>query len=226
MILGFFLIPFLIGFPILIIGILIIIYYFHKRMIEVLVPKATREKIGNEIKKSYEPYHPAINSMKALGKSMLKTSAAVLIILIIVVVIFLVRLVTKNNEGYWMCDSRGVWVKYGNPSYSIPVLPCSYKNPLGKTRDECLSQGGVWAKQGPEPFETCNRKAVDRGNHCRDNDECEGMCQVELTEEEISQGMRGKLNINKNYGQCSVWVVELGCGGIMKQGKAQVICVD
>ena len=86
--------------------------------------------------------------------------------------------------------------------------------------------GGVWKKQGPEPYETCNRKAIDRGNLCRDNGECEGMCQVELTEEEMSQGMRGKTNIKKNYGQCSVWVVELGCNGMMKQGKVSVICID
>jgi hypothetical protein len=89
-----------------------------------------------------------------------------------------------------------------------------------------LAQGGVWRKQGPEPFETCNRKAIDRGNLCRDGSECEGSCQVELTRDQIRQGMQGKIKTNKKYGQCSVWVVELGCQGVMKKGKVEVMCVD
>ncbi|MFA6250464.1 MAG: hypothetical protein WC686_03050 [Candidatus Shapirobacteria bacterium] len=226
MILGFILTPFIIGIPILITGILISVYHFHKRWVEFIVPKNNREKISQEIKKSYLPYHPAVNSMKSVGKDMLKTSAVVFIVLVIIVVTFFTRYAQGGPENYWACDDNGAWIKHGNPAYPSPILPCTYKNPLGKTRDECLLQGGVWAKQGLEPFETCNRRAVDRGNLCRDNGECEGMCQTELTKEEINQGMRGQLNIKKKSGQCSAWVVELGCFGMMKQGKPQVICVD
>jgi hypothetical protein len=38
--------------------------------------------------------------------------------------------------------------------------------------------------------------------------------------------MRGKINAKKRYGQCSVWVVELGCRGMMERGKTGVICID
>lgn len=141
-------------------------------------------------------------------------------------VIFLFLLIFGRTEGYWTCDKNGVWVKHGNPSYPSPVVSCLNPNPLVKNQADCLATGGIWEKQGPEPFESCNRKAVDRGNLCRDNGECEGMCQVELTKDEMSQGMRGKVNSKKKYGQCSVWIVELGCSGMMKQGKVGVICID
>lgn len=136
-----------------------------------------------------------------------------------------IRFMFGGPEDSWICKDNQ-WIKHGNPSYPKPVLPCGGVKPLPRNKEDCLVQGGIWAKQGPEPFETCNRKAKDRGNLCRDNGECEGMCQINLTREELNQGMRGKISIGKKFGQCSVWVVELGCFGMMKEGKAQVICVD
>ncbi len=147
------------------------------------------------------------------------------VIVFILLLLFFLRFIVGGPEDSWICDQNGTWIKHGNPSYPQPEVSCK-KIPLPHTQKDCLILGGVWKKQGPEPFETCNRKARDRGNLCRDGSECEGMCQVNLTREELSQGMRGKLFINKKFGQCSVWVVELGCQGIMKNGKAQVICID
>lgn len=150
----------------------------------------------------------------------------IIVVILIIIGLGLLRFVMGGFEDSWICDKNGQWVKHGNPSYPMPIISCGKNTPLPKNREDCLSQGGVWAKQGPEPFETCNRKAKDRGNLCRDNSECEGMCQVDLTQDQLSQGMRGKLNLNKKLGQCSVWVVELGCYGMMQNGKAQVICID
>ena len=158
---------------------------------------------------------------------MAKSSGIALVVLIIVTtIILLIRFGLGGPEDSWICDKNGAWVKHGHPSYPSPIVACKKTSQLPKNKGECLTSGGVWQKQGPEPFETCNRKTIDRGNLCRDNNECEGMCQVNLTKEELSLGMRGKLNLKKDYGQCSVWVVELGCQGILKQGKAQVICID
>jgi hypothetical protein len=128
--------------------------------------------------------------------------------------------------NYWFCNEQHNWTKRGNPPYPSPVISCKGAKPLGKTKKTCLAQGGVWAKQGPDPFATCDRKTIDRGNLCRDNQECEGWCQIELTREELRQGMSGKLISNRKYGQCSVWVVELGCFGMMEEGKPKVICID
>lgn len=130
-----------------------------------------------------------------------------------------------NPEGKWVC-AHGVWVSQGVPSYPKPQNPCGQKIALPKDKEGCIALGGFWKKQGPEPFETCNVKAIDRGSICHDNSECQGMCQVNLTADELRRGMNGKPLPNKKYGQCSLYVVELGCYGVMKNGKTQVICVD
>lgn len=149
----------------------------------------------------------------------------VLAIVFIFLGIILYKLIINNDEGMWICD-KDAWVMQGNPTYLKPVRSCGKPISLPKNKDDCLKIGGIWEKQGPDPFESCDRKTIDRGNLCRDNSECEGTCQVELTREEIRQGMSGRLDIDKKYGQCSVWVTELGCQGIMKNGKAHVICID
>jgi hypothetical protein len=148
-----------------------------------------------------------------------------IVIAVILGIIFFLRFIVGGDEDTWICDN-GQWVMHGKPSYAKPENPCGKKISLPKIKEDCLKIGGVWAKQGPEPFETCNVKAPDRGNICHDNSECQGTCQVALTKEELSRGMQGKPIGNKKYGQCSVWTVEMGCFGMMKQGKARVICVD
>ncbi|OGK63054.1 hypothetical protein A2334_00240 [Candidatus Roizmanbacteria bacterium RIFOXYB2_FULL_38_10] len=153
----------------------------------------------------------------------------------IIFIVFLLRFAIGGDEDTWICEKTPTsvggsgaarWIKHGNPSYPSPVIPCSGTKPLGKTKEDCLAQGGVWEKQGPEPYETCDRKTIDRGNPCRDNNECEGWCQVDLTRDELNQGMRGELKTGKKIGQCSIWVVELGCFGMMEKGKVKVICID
>lgn len=134
-----------------------------------------------------------------------------------------VLLVLRGREDYWICKS-GQWIEHGKPSYPKPIVSCAGKRSLPRTKNECLQQGGSWKKLGPDPFETCNFKAMDRGNICYDSSECEGSCQADLSKEELQEGMRGKSWTR--HGQCSVWVVELGCRGIVRDGKASVICMD
>lgn len=140
------------------------------------------------------------------------------------VIFFAIRFIFNGGEDSWICvDNK--WIKHGHPNYQKPDDPCGKKTPLPKTKDECLQIGGVWKKQGPEPFETCNIKAADRGSICTDNSQCEGWCQANITRDQVRQGMMGKLN-TKGRGSCSVWRVELGCFGMIKEGKVNVICID
>ena len=138
--------------------------------------------------------------------------------------IFTLRFILGGNEDSWMCQNNK-WVAHGHPSYAKPNDPCGKKYPIPKTKEECLRKGGVWKKMGPDPFETCNIKATDRGTVCTDNSECEGWCQANITRDQLRTVMMGKLNI-KGRGTCSVWRVELGCFGMMKQGKVSTICID
>jgi hypothetical protein len=148
--------------------------------------------------------------------------AGIILFIGVVVVIYFNFNKPKSN---WVC-LEGKWVNYGEPAYPKPENPCGQKISLPKNQEDCAKIDGSWKKLGPDPFETCNVKAKDRGTICHDSSECSGMCQVDLTKEELSEGMRGKIFTEKKHGQCSVWVVELGCRGIMKDGKAQVICIN
>lgn len=131
----------------------------------------------------------------------------------------------RGNEDTWVCE-KGEWVKHGNPSFPKPIVSCSGKEikALPRNKEDCLKMDGVWEKQGPEPFETCDIKTKDGGRVCSDISQCEGTCMVKLSEDEFSEGMRGK--VFKKNGTCSLWRVTLGCFGMVKQGKMSVICVD
>ncbi|MCL4374869.1 hypothetical protein M1523_03325 [Patescibacteria group bacterium] len=142
-----------------------------------------------------------------------------------IVLLFVFYLVSGATSGFWVCRN-GQWIKSGRPDYPQPITVCGQSVQLPKTKNTCVAVGGVWEKQGPEPHESCNRKANDRGNLCRDNGECEGFCQVELSQSELSRARRGQLPLSTKFGRCSVWVVELGCFAFMKQGKIQTLCVD
>lgn len=141
----------------------------------------------------------------------------------LILCIFILRFVLGGDEDSWICKN-GQWVKHGNPSYTKPTVSCNGKQPLPKNEKECQKIGGVWKKLGPDPFESCNIKTADRGNICTDNSECEGWCQVDMSREELREGMKGK--ISKGRGRCSIWRVELGCFGMVEKGKISVICID
>jgi len=90
-VMGFFLIPFLIGIPIMLVGWLIIIYATFKRCVDLIIPKAVQTKAMEETIKSYEPYKPAINSLLGLVWEMVKIAS--LVILTVAVTIFAVKLI-------------------------------------------------------------------------------------------------------------------------------------
>jgi hypothetical protein len=168
-----------------------------------------------------------LNSTKVVSSTPKKRKGfkfLIIFFLIICTILFL-RFVVGGPEDSWIC-SGGQWITHGKPSYPKPISSCGQQTTLPKTKDDCLKVDGLWKKLGPDPFESCNLKAKDSGNVCRDDSECEGMCLVELTKEELSKGMRGITPTDKKYGKCSEWVVVLGCRGIMKNGKALVICIS
>ncbi len=143
--------------------------------------------------------------------------------IITIFLLFLIFHPENNAINTWACKNNA-WIPVGTPSFPKPLVNCK-KESLPKTKKECLRSGGVWKKQGPEPVETCNIKARDRGNICDDSTQCEGLCQANLTREEIrDEGMKGKQF--KGIGQCSVWRVELGCFGVINKGVISVLCID
>ena len=108
----------------------------------------------------------------------------------------------------------------------VRLYPAREPNRLEKQKKPALPREASGKNRDLNPSKPVTGKRLTGGNLCRDNDECEGWCQVDLSRDELSQGMRRELKTGKKTGQCSVWVVELGCFGMMKKGNAQVICID
>jgi hypothetical protein len=93
-----------------------------------------------------------------------------------------------------------------------------------KDKERCEAKGGIWKKMGPRPFEECNLKTTDAGKVCENSKECEGVCLANLTPEELSQGMRGKLF--HRLGTCSDVIKVMGCRAYVVLGWASVVCAD
>lgn len=82
-VLGFFLIPFIIGVPIILVGWLILIISFFKNLVDLVIPKNVQTKIVEETDKSYKPYMPIIQSLLKLIWDMLKVATVVATLTII-----------------------------------------------------------------------------------------------------------------------------------------------
>jgi hypothetical protein len=93
-----------------------------------------------------------------------------------------------------------------------------------KTKDECLQKGGVWKRPGPRPTEECNLPTSDAGKTCESSNVCEGVCLADLTQDQLSQGMRGRLF--HTQGTCSSYIKVFGCRGYVYRGWASVVCAD
>ena len=93
-----------------------------------------------------------------------------------------------------------------------------------KTKDECLEKGGVWKKLGPHPTEECNLPTKDAGKICTSSNVCEGVCLADLTQDQLTQGMRGKMF--QTQGKCSAYIKIVGCHAYVYRGWASVVCAD
>jgi hypothetical protein len=71
---GFFLIPFLIGLPMMLAGWLVMLYATCKHMLDLLVPKEIQNKVVRKTLESYKPYQPAIKSLTGLLGEIVKTA--------------------------------------------------------------------------------------------------------------------------------------------------------
>ena len=95
---------------------------------------------------------------------------------------------------------------------------------IPKDEQSCLAQNGTWKKMGIRPVASCNLPTQDGGKSCTSSDNCEGVCLADLTNEELREGMKGRLF--KTDGQCSDWLIVLGCKAYVYKGWAQVVCSD
>ncbi|MFH1503424.1 MAG: hypothetical protein ABIE36_02090 [Candidatus Diapherotrites archaeon] len=78
----------------------------------------------------------------------MKRSLLVLVIILILVFLGIILLIIRGDEDNWIKDSRGVWIKHGNPS-EIPnyvleqqeIINCAlekFNNFTGEINSQCL----------------------------------------------------------------------------------------
>lgn len=84
---GLFLSVFIIGVPIFIAGWLILVYDMLRSWYRTLVPQKQREEIVQTLKKEYQPYRPALKSMKALVFEMLRVAGLVFVTGILIILL-------------------------------------------------------------------------------------------------------------------------------------------
>lgn len=124
----------------------------------------------------------------------------------------------------WRVDRTFFHPYLPNFSDEIRSDVTTLKFTVPKDKVNCEKIGGVWKKMGPRPVEECNIPTKDAGKVCSGSKQCEGVCLADLSYEDISKGMRGKLF--KTEGKCSDYIKVMGCRAYVYAGWAQVICAD
>lgn len=77
LLLGFILLPFFIGIPILILGWLTLLFSMVRSWYIRWIPHTLRNKLETELRESYKTYTPAIQSMGFMLKEVLRTASFV-----------------------------------------------------------------------------------------------------------------------------------------------------
>jgi hypothetical protein len=85
-IIGFLLLPFLVGLPILMVGWLLLLFDQFRSWYTTIFPPAIRTQIAATLKKDYQPYQPAIKSLKSLVWQMAKIAGFVFVTGILILI--------------------------------------------------------------------------------------------------------------------------------------------
>ncbi|MFA6355314.1 MAG: hypothetical protein WCW65_02725 [Candidatus Paceibacterota bacterium] len=96
--------------------------------------------------------------------------------------------------------------------------------------ESCKKIGGRWLSVDPrfDSSKFCEMPTSDGGKVCSDQNECEGSCLANLSNED-------RLNLEKTdgpdfiykNGQCTSWKMNIGCNAFVYEGKvSSILCVD
>ncbi|MFH1126295.1 MAG: hypothetical protein V1703_04155 [Candidatus Altiarchaeota archaeon] len=92
-------------------------------------------------------------------------------------------------------------------------------------KESCEALGGRWGRIGISPVESCNLPAKDVGKECSNQEDCEGACLAELTNEQYELVENGEVIEAK--GRCSDRLIVVGCQMRVEDGKVYgLLCVD
>ena len=91
----------------------------------------------------------------------------------------------------------------------------------------CEIRGGKWGRLGLMIEERCNLPTLDSGKECLNQNECEGACIADLSQEEQDRIIYRK-EIIETKGKCTSWILTVGsCDAYVENGKVDgILCVD
>lgn len=88
----------------------------------------------------------------------------------------------------------------------------------------CKEADGELVGNGPSDTWRCNLPTSDAGKECSNQSDCEGSCIVDL---EDNSRVTDKHEIIYTKGQCTSWMITLGCNAYVEEGKvSNISCFD
>lgn len=128
--------------------------------------------------------------------------------------------------GYSWCEAKQKCLRVWEEGCGITNQPASREN-VPQDKETCEAKKGQWGRSGLTLREQCNLPTSDAGKTCRNQEECEGTCIADLSQEEQDRIINQKEIIETN-GRCTSWLLMAGtCEGYVKDGKVDgILCVD
>jgi len=127
--------------------------------------------------------------------------------------------------GYSWCEAKQKCLRAWEEGCGKTNQPASRDN-IPQDKEACEAQSGEWGRFGLTIKEQCNLPTSDAGKTCSNQNECEGACIVELSEEDQDRITKQNEVIETN-GKCTTWLLTYGCDAYVKDGKVEeIICAD
>lgn len=127
--------------------------------------------------------------------------------------------------GYSWCEAKTKCLRTWEEGCGVTDKPASRGNiPQGKVT--CEAQKGEWSRFGLAPKEQCNLPTSDAGKTCLNQNECEGACVAELSQDDQNRITKQKETVEIS-GRCASWLNTGGCNAYVKDGKvSEILCID
>ncbi len=128
--------------------------------------------------------------------------------------------------GFIWCEAKQKCLRVWEEGCGITNQPASREN-IPQDKETCEARKGQWGRFGLVIEEQCNLPTSDAGKTCRNQEECDGACVADLSQEEQDRIINQKEVIETN-GKCTSWLLRAGtCQGYVKDGKVDgILCVD
>jgi len=127
--------------------------------------------------------------------------------------------------GYTWCEAKQKCLRVWEEGCGITNQPANREN-IPQDKETCEVHGGEWGQFGLSPQKRCNPVTSDAGKTCSNQNECEGACIVELSEEDQDR-ITNQNEVIETNGKCTPWLFTYGCNAYVKNSKvSEIMCVD